>query len=63
MGHVAVLARKGVGLSNSSFIIFVELILNKYYSPLSIHIREAFQSHWHSVGIGTDIIAVIIGKI
>ena len=52
MGHIAVLSRKSVGQRNKSFIILIELILNKYQTTLSIDIRESFQRDWHTVSIG-----------
>ena len=63
MGHVTILARKSVWLGDTSFIILIELIFDKDYSPLSIYIRKAFQGDRHSIGIGTDVIAVFIREV
>ena len=63
MGHIAVLARNGVGLHLVAVLILVPTAGDEDFLLVAVEVAEAVEVDEHAVGIGGDVVALPVGEV
>ena len=63
MGHVAVLARNGVGLHLVTVLVLVPTAVDDDFLLVAVKVAKAVEVDEHAVGIGGDIVALSVGEV